>query len=759
MNGIIEYKNFKEGINMKKRCKNIISILVILISVGLSVASAQTFDWTSFQKDETRNGYSSEQMFLPLTKLLEIDVGYALSGTILVKDSDIFFTTKNGYVGSASLFSGEIIWFKPLEEEIVSSLTISDNNILIASGKGTIFCLDQKTGNLLWKVVLESPVVAPLTVSFRFLYASGVNGKVYCINIIDGKIVWATDLHETIESAACMKLNYVYVTTSVGKIFSLDSQTGRVVWNYNLSSKSHISPVTGTEFVMTGDDEGNLYCFDDITGRLIWKSEIKYPFTTTFAFAYFDKRILCVGAKDKYVGINTGNGVELWTHPVKNASIPPISAGRIIFFPDGDGNLLAVDSFSGQTSFEGNVGANISTSLSISNGRIIFGSEEGKIYVYGSAVYDFNISIKPEISTIAPGESTKYEITVNTTEGFKDLITFSVTGFPCSCKGVARYFDKSVVTPPDNKINLVIDTSPEADQIKVKFTVTAFSGRDLRREATGVLVIQSKEVNTTVSISYPIPVRAGEDFKTSIFIKDARNLRSANFIISYPQQLLYLRDVTLGNFFTSIPENINIDKSIDNEKGRVSVGVTKKELGESGSGDVVHLVFRARKPGNAKIDFFKISLRDSFLSEMNYDFKGADFAISTGKQVRLQLTIGKSEIKIDDRIEKLEAPPFIENGRTLVPIRKIAENCEAEVSWDNALRKVTIERFDKTIELFIGNSISKVNGKDKTLPDGVAPKIVNGRTFVPLRFVAEELDAKVEWVSLTQTILILYPGY
>ena len=144
---------------------------------------------------------------------------------------------------------------------------------------------------------------------------------------------------------------------------------------------------------------------------------------------------------------------------------------------------------------------------------------------------------------------------------------------------------------------------------------------------------------------------------------------------------------------------------------------------------------------------------------MNYDFKGADFAISTGKQVRLQLTIGKSEIKIDDRIEKLEAPPFIENGRTLVPIRKIAENCEAEVSWDNALRKVTIERFDKTIELFIGNSISKVNGKDKTLPDGVAPKIVNGKTFVPLRFVAEELDAKVEWVSLTQTILILYPGY
>ena len=739
--------------------KHTISIFIILIYIGLSSISAQTFDWISFQKDETRNGYTGEQMYLPLTKLLEINVNDTLSGTILVKDSDLFFTTKNGYVGSASLFSGEMIWFKSLDEEIVSSLTISDNNILIASGKGTIFCLDQKTGNCLWKTTLESQVVAPLLVSFRFLYASSVNGKVYCLNIIDGKIIWSTDLKEKIETAACMKLNYVYVTTSEGRIFSLDSQNGRVVWSYNLSSRSHISPVTGTEFVMAGDDSGNLYCFDDITGRLIWKSEIKYSFTTTFAFAYFDKRVLCVGAKDKYIGINTGNGVEIWSQPVKDASIPPIAAGRIIFFPDGDGNLLAVDSFSGNISFKENVDANISTSLSISNGRVIFGSEEGKIYIYGSSVYDFNITVEPEIQTIGPGESAKYEIKINMTEGFKDLITFSVTGFPCSCKGVARYFDKSVVTPPDNKVNLIIDTSPEAEQIKVKFTVTAFSGRDLRREATGVLVIQSKDINTVVSISYPIPIRAGEDFKTSVFIKDARNLRSANFIINYPKQLLYLREVTLGSFFTTGTENISFDKSIDNEKGRATIGITKKEIGESGSGDLVYLVFRAKIPGNAKIDFFKISLRDSFLSEMNYDFKGAEFAISKGKQVRLQLTIGKSEIKIDDRIEKLEAPPFIENSRTLVPIRKIAENCEAEVLWDNTMRKVTIKRFDKTIELFIGSSVSKINGKDKPLPDGVAPKIINGRTFVPLRFVAEELDAKVEWVSLTQTILIIYPGY
>jgi len=742
-----------------KNFKIILLTLFLLTSIGIFPVFAQTFDWTTFQKDETRNGYTNDQVFLPLTKLSEIDVKDPISGTVLVKESNIYFTTKNGFVGSASLFDNEIIWLRSIGEEIVSSLTVSDNNIFIATTKGSIFCLEQQTGTILWKAPLESPVTAPLTIYFRFLYAPGINGKVYCINILDGNILWATDLQSKIDTAACMKFNHLFVTTIEGKIFSLDSQNGKVIWSFNFENQCHISPVSGSEFVMAGDDGGKLYCLDDMTGRLIWEKSISAPFTTTFAFAYFDKRILCAGAKDRFVGIGTGNGVELWTHPVKNASIPPVSAGRVIFFNDGEGNLLAVDAFNGETAFKENIGANISTSLSISNGRVLFGTDSGKIIIYGSAVFDFSIKVEPEISTISPGESTKYSITVKATEGFKEPISFSVSGFPCSCKGVARYFDKSVLVPPDNNINLIIDTSPEAEPIKVRFTVAAFSGRDLRREASGILVIQTKEATTSVSISYPIPVKAGEDFKASIYIKDARNLRSANFILSYPSEILYLRDVSTGNFFTSPQTDLALDKVIDNEKGKAIIGVTRKSLGESGTGEIINMVFRAKKPGNVKLEFSKISIRDSFFSESSYDFKNAEFVVSAGKQIRMELTIGKIEIKIGDRIEKLESPPIIESGRALVPIRKIAENCESKVLWDNNLRKVTLERFDKTIELFIDNPKCKVNGVEKTLPSGVAPKIINGRTFLPLRFVAEELDAKVDWIALTQTIIILYPGY
>lgn len=736
-----------------------LTIFFLLISLAGSLVSAQTFDWTTFQKNETRNGYTNDQLFLPLTKLTEIDINDPISGTVLVSESNIYFTTKNGYIGCVSLFDNEIIWIRSVGEEILSSLTLSDNNIFVATNKGSIFCLAQQTGTIIWQSSLDSPVVAPLTIYFRFLYAPGINGKVYCLNVLDGNIVWATDLQSKIETAACLKLNHIFITTVEGKIYSLDCQNGKVIWFFNLENQCHISPMAGVEFVLIGDDGGKVYCFDDITGRLIWEQKASSPLTTAFAFAYFDNRIICAGAKDSYVGIVTGTGVETWKHPVKNASIPPVSAGRIVVFSDGEGNLLAADAFNGEISFKEDIGDNISTSLSISNGKIIFGTESGKIMIYGSAVYDFSIKVEPEISAISPGESTKYSILVNATEGFKDPISFSVSGFPCSCKGVARYFDKSVLVPPDNKINLVIDTSPEADPIKVKFTVAAISGRDLRREASGVVVIQNKSAITSVSISYPMPIKAGEDFKTSIYIKDANNLRSANFLINYPSEILFLRDVTIGNFFTTGQENLSLDKTIDNEKGKVIIGVTRKTLGESGTGEILDFVFRAKKPGNAKLEFSKISLRDSFFGECSYEYKNAEFAISSGKQLRMELTIGKLEIKINDRIEKLESPPIIENSRTLVPIRIIAENCEAKVLWDNKLRKVTLERFDKVIELFIDNPTCKVNGKEKSLPSGVAPKIIQGRTFLPLRFVAEELDAKVDWISLTQTIIILYPGY
>ena len=88
---------------------------------------------------------------------------------------------------------------------------------------------------------------------------------------------------------------------------------------------------------------------------------------------------------------------------------------------------------------------------------------------------------------------------------------------------------------------------------------------------------------------------------------------------------------------------------------------------------------------------------------------------------------------------------IIENDRTLVPLRFISERLGAQVDWDDATRKVTITDGNNKVELVIGNNEPTLNGK--VIQIDAAPKIYNDYTYVPLRFIAESLNCKVDWVD------------
>lgn len=98
-------------------------------------------------------------------------------------------------------------------------------------------------------------------------------------------------------------------------------------------------------------------------------------------------------------------------------------------------------------------------------------------------------------------------------------------------------------------------------------------------------------------------------------------------------------------------------------------------------------------------------------------------------------------VTIDEEPVDADVAPFIENGRTLVPVRAIMEAVDAEVEWDNDTQMVTITHDDKNIELVIGSKEAKVNGEIKELD--VPAKLVQKRTFVPIRFVSEALGYDV----------------
>jgi N-acetylmuramoyl-L-alanine amidase len=100
-----------------------------------------------------------------------------------------------------------------------------------------------------------------------------------------------------------------------------------------------------------------------------------------------------------------------------------------------------------------------------------------------------------------------------------------------------------------------------------------------------------------------------------------------------------------------------------------------------------------------------------------------------------------------------EVSPYINSqGRTMVPIRLISETLKCEVQYVASDQQVQIKGQNLDMNLWIGQPAAQVNGREVQLD--VPPEIAGGRTMVPLRFVAENMGADVKWENPSRTVYI-----
>jgi uncharacterized repeat protein (TIGR02543 family) len=134
----------------------------------------------------------------------------------------------------------------------------------------------------------------------------------------------------------------------------------------------------------------------------------------------------------------------------------------------------------------------------------------------------------------------------------------------------------------------------------------------------------------------------------------------------------------------------------------------------------------------------------------------ATFTLNTQREI--ELTIGSSTMYVDGSPVVLEAAPIILNSRTLLPIRAVVEATGGTIAWEASTQNVTIVRKDTTLELWIGSGEANLNGQLVSIDSDpmVIPIIMNGRTLLPLRFVAEALALDIQWDAAVQKITITY---
>ena len=144
----------------------------------------------------------------------------------------------------------------------------------------------------------------------------------------------------------------------------------------------------------------------------------------------------------------------------------------------------------------------------------------------------------------------------------------------------------------------------------------------------------------------------------------------------------------------------------------------------------------------------------------------ATFVITTGNEIYkpgyfkhfIMLKLDSPYMSIDGVEEEVDpgrgTTPIVLAGRTMVPIRAVVEAMGGTVGWDGATSLITLEARGNKVEMWLGKTDIKVNGATKEMD--IAPVAKDGRTYVPVRFAAENLNCKVDWINSTKEAIIVY---
>ncbi|CAI6048406.1 hypothetical protein PAECIP112173_01291 [Paenibacillus sp. JJ-100] len=117
-----------------------------------------------------------------------------------------------------------------------------------------------------------------------------------------------------------------------------------------------------------------------------------------------------------------------------------------------------------------------------------------------------------------------------------------------------------------------------------------------------------------------------------------------------------------------------------------------------------------------------------------------------------RLVIGSTTAYVGESSYKMDTAPFFHNNRTYVPVRFVAERLGAKVTWDKSKQEVMITKENTTIRWGINQKKAIVNGK--AVMFDTTPLLKKQRTFVPVRFVSELLATDVEYVPSSRSVLI-----
>jgi len=657
---------------------------------------------------------------------------------------------------------------------------LSDITFDYHDGEGAFYCLDGENGEIVWEAELDGGSAENATaaigdgivyVTSRNLWINSERGfsvpafrssPLYAFDVEDGSLLWTYNAGENtgFTGSPAVYEDKVYVCQSYGSLSSvnsvvacLDAESGDEEWVYDYSSFSaNFAPAVTENEVLFVANDASLYALNRSTGKKIWSKKVSdspQPYIN----------IIFLGVASNGYAFTQGYNFEGNSITGYRMQIFDLEAkGKSVFKEDSEELPVGISVYGNSVFFVGRFNIlefkSETPQLSVSPEKIDLGKME-RASKKDVKILVKNIGIEGLEETVTVSDPWMTLSTDKVTDDTKEIIlTVDTTGLQ-----VEEYFGKVIFTGNGGNKTIpvtfkVIDT--EAPKVEWDYSTFVKIGEDWytnqkelklkgKTEPMAVVTINGEEaeVDADGMIEFTITLQEGKNEISYETADDIPNRATATLVL-YLDTKAPVLTLTTEDYSLYTEASAYIMGQTDDKEAVITIGGEVIPVAPNGS-------FAKMVVLSKGINTFAVEAKDKIGNITTVEIH----LVYPDKKLII-LVIGKKDAEVNGDIVKLDVPPMIQKGRTLVPIRFVSESFGAEVGYVKEEQKVTVNLYGKLIEIYINRTTAKVNGQPVTLD--LPAMIIQGRTLVPLRFVSENLGAKVDWDGKTQTITITFPA-
>lgn len=642
-----------------------------------------------------------------------------------------------------------------------SNKTLSNFPIESVTGSGKIVVISMNSEESSYELVFEnSAVMSTPSSDGDQLIASFSDGNVRSYDLKSGAFNWSFKTNGTVYCQPIITSKFVFFASSDSCVYAVDKISGNMVWKYKLSS-----PVVSSSMAI---DEENLYVLskDGVLSRFEISKENKpcnIVITIDENNIRLDKTCNIKVSVFNESNYQINNNVNLTVFPPENGKI-----ANNVFIPKKPGECKII----------AKIGAIISEKIiNVYNKPPTFNvnynlgeiheNESRKELISFTNNTEFPVSIELKNSKnfcylpeqfilINSNETRDVELVLNGSlinysgenTFYIDVVTENIES-----KSIKLVIKKNEVIKPSFIPITIEDIDPNGNIKKIQYTI---KNNNLFLPFSFVLSCKEDWISIKDNIFIIDP---GKDYSFEIEINQTKFIyleeKIGEIIIEWNKNVERLK-IKAKSIADIIPPEITIDpiQTYKNAKFCNITGTIEKECTldlqvENGFARVPVVAGKFNLTVNLlpgpSLNKYTLLAKDAVGNETTKIVE----IINTGIII-IKLQIGNPIMTVGDKSVAISPAPMVFKGATIIPLRALGEAFGAMVNFQNG--EITVTLREKIIKLRINSNEAVVNGvKTQVNPP---PVIIQGKTMVPFRFIAEALGAQVFWDQSTKQISI-----